>query len=71
MKAPCQTYVMCLFFRHLDYFVAILATKWILYITGHGPVRARKYVVVWHKWVGPGSFMLAPGGLGCKIYFHR
>ena len=32
----------------------------------YGPVRARKYVVDWHKRAGPGSFMLAPGGPGCK-----
>jgi len=36
----------------------------LLYIMGHGPVWARKYVVVWQN--GPGSFMLAPGGPGCK-----
>jgi len=57
------------------YFAAILTIfppSWrqnrycLLYITGHRPVWARKYVVVWHKRAGPGSFMLAPGGPGCK-----
>jgi len=38
----------------------------LLYITGHGPVRTRKYIVVCHKRAGSGSFMLAPGGQGCK-----
>jgi len=57
------------------YFVAmltVLPTSWrqnrycLLYITGHGLVRARKCVVVWHKRAGLGSFMLALGGPGCK-----
>ena len=46
------------------YFAAILEAKKILPTLYYGPVRTRKYVVVWQN--GPGSFMLAPGGPGCK-----
>jgi len=59
----------CVYFAAI---LTILPSSWrqnrycLLYITGHGPVRARKYVVVWHKRSMPGSFMLAPGGPGCK-----
>jgi len=51
------------------YFAAILTilppVYFILWARA-GPVRARKYVVVWHKRAGLGSFMLASGGQGCK-----
>ena len=59
----------CVYFAAI---LTILPPSWrknryfLLYITGHGLVRARKYVVVWQKRAGPGSFMLAPGGPGCK-----
>ena len=48
MKAHWQTYVMCLFCCHLDYFAVILEAKKILPTLYYGP-RARKYVVVWQK----------------------
>ena len=59
----------CVYFAAI---LTILPSSWrqnrycLLYITGHRPVQVRKYVAVWHKRAGLGSFMLAPGGPSCK-----
>jgi len=68
MKAHWQTYVMCLFFRHLDYFAAILEAKKILPTLYYGPRASpgQKICCSLAEWPGPGSFMLALGGPGCK-----
>jgi len=45
----------CVYFAAI---LTILPPRWrqnrycLLYIMGHGPVQARKYVVVWHKRAG-------------------
>ena len=68
MKAHWQTYVMCLFCLHLDYFAAILEAKKILPTLYHGPRAGpgQKICCSLAERAGPGSFMLAPGGPGCK-----
>jgi len=82
MKAYWQTYVMCLFCCHLDYFVAILEAKKILptlyYGLRAGPGQkiccslaervgpGQKICCSLAERASPGSFMLAPGGPGCK-----
>ena len=68
MKAQWQTYVMCLFCRHLDYFSAILEAKKILPTLYYGPRAgpSQKICCSLEERAGPGRFMLAPGGPGCK-----
>ena len=67
MKAHWQTYVICLFCRHLDYFAAILEAKKILPTLYYGPRagQGQKICCSLAERAGPGSFMLAPGGPGC------
>jgi len=50
---------MCLFCHHLG--GKIDTAYFILRVTG----RARKYVVVWHKWVGP--FHVSSGQQNCWL----
>jgi len=68
MKAHWQTYDMCLFCRHLDYFAAILEAKKILPTLYYWPLASpgQKICCSLAERAGPGSFMLAPGGPGCK-----
>jgi len=68
MKAHWQTYVMCLFCRHLDYFFAILEAKKILPTLYYGPRAGpgQKISCSLAERAGLGSFVLAPGGPGCK-----
>ena len=65
MKAHWQTYVMCLFCHHRDYFAAILEAKKILPTFYYGPRASpgQKICCSLAERAGPGSFMLAPAGL--------
>jgi len=62
MKAHWQTYVMCLFCRHLG------GKKDIAYCLYYGPQAGpcQKICCSLAERAGPGSFMLALGGPGCK-----
>jgi len=68
MKAHWQTYAMCLFCRHLDYFDAILEAKKILPTLYYGPRASpgQKICCSLAERASQGSFMLATGGPGCK-----
>jgi len=68
MKAHWQTYVMCLFCRHLDYFAVILEAKKILPTLYYGPRAGpgQKICCSLAERAGMGSFMLAPGRPDCK-----
>jgi len=61
MKAHWQTYVMYLFCCHLGGKKDI--AYFILWATGR---PGQKICCSLAERAGPGSFMLAPGGLGCK-----
>jgi len=57
----------CVYFAAI---LTILPPSWrqnrycLFYITGHGPVRARKYVVGWHKRAG--QFHVSSGRAGLQ-----
>jgi len=57
----------CIYFTAI---LTILPPSWqqnrycLLYIMGHGPVRARKYVVVWYKWAR--QFHVSSGWAGLQ-----